>query len=59
MIVKDVEKILKSIRFSKLSNIKEKLLSEILESDETKDLDFDELDQVAAAKGAEWWEEKK
>lgn len=64
MIVKDVEKILKSIRFSELSNIKEKLLADILEDELNekifiKKLDLDELDQVAAAKGAEWWEEKK
>jgi hypothetical protein len=64
MIVKDVEKILKNIRFSKLSNIKEKLLSDILEDELNekifiKKLDLDELDQIAAAKGADWWEEKK
>lgn len=64
MIVKDVEKILKSIRFSELSNIKEKLLADILEDELNEKifiekLDLDELDQVAAAKGADWWEEKK
>ena len=64
MIVKDVEKILKNIRFSKLSNIKEKLLTDILEDELNekifiRKLDLDELEQIAAAKGADWWEEKK
>ena len=56
IVVKDIEEALKSVNFSKLSNIKEKLLLEILEKqesenlDETKELDFDELEQIVAAK---------
>ena len=56
VVVKDIEEALKSVNFSKLSNIKEKLLLEILEKqesenlDETKELDFDELEQIVAAK---------
>ena len=59
-VVKDIEEALKSVNFSKLSKIREKLLLKILEKqqlerlDETKELDFDELDQVAAAKDEEW-----
>ena len=58
--MKDIEELLKSINFSKLSKIKEKLLLEILEKqkleslDETEELDFDELDQIVAAKDREW-----
>ncbi len=62
MIIKDVEKIFKSVRFSELSNIKEKLLSEILEEEFNEgdkiNLDMEELDKVVAAKGGEWWEKK-
>ena len=61
IVVKDIEESLKSVNFSKLSKIKEKLLLEILEKrnlenlDETKELDFDELDQIVAAKDREWF----
>ena len=60
VVVKDIEEALKSVNFSKLSNIKEKLLLEILEKqesenlDETKELDFDELEQIVAAKKEIW-----
>ena len=59
--MKDIEESLKSVNFSKLSKIKEKLLLEILEKrnlenlDETNELDFEELDQVVAAKDREWF----
>ena len=55
-VVKDIEEALKSVNFSKLSKIREKLLLKILEKqqlerlDETKELDFDELEQIVAAK---------
>ena len=61
IVVKDIEETLKNVNFSKLSNIKEKLLLEILEKqesenlDETKELDFDELEQIVAAKNEEWF----
>ena len=61
IVVKDIEEALKNVNFSKLSNIKEKLLLEILENqesenlDETKELDFDELEQIVAAKNEEWF----
>ena len=61
IVVKDIEESLKSVNFSKLSKIKEKLLLEILEKrklenlDETNELDFEELDQVVAAKDREWF----
>ena len=62
IVVKDIEESLKSVNFSKLSKIKEKLLLEILEKrklenlDETNELDFEELDQVVAAKDREWFD---
>ena len=61
ILVKDIEEALKNINFAKLSKIKEKLLLEILEKrnlenlDETNELDFEELDQVVAAKDREWF----
>ena len=64
IVVKDIEESLKSVNFSKLSKIKEKLLLEILEKrklenlDETNELDFEELDQVVAAKDREWFNTK-
>ena len=64
IVVKDIEESLKSVNFSKLSKIKEKLLLEILEKrnlenlDETNELDFDELDQIVAAKDREWFNTK-
>ena len=60
VVIKKVEKTLKSIDFSQLNGIKEKLLKSMLEKRETdrqnksRDLDLYELDQVVAAKGKDW-----
>ena len=59
--MKDIERVLRSIDFSKLSKIKAPLLKKLLTERKLKEvyenqlLNLDELDQITAAKYEEWF----